>query len=319
MIAWKDFQKAGSFLLREPRDLNWLLTHKGWEGLVGTGQEWEQSGEYPTAECYRRHDDANTALMEKCWMKLVGVDAIALDMYEKEASGRNVWTQHPNSNRQKLKISISTPAFLYAAAPHQGEDAQGLQVPNDSTGAPPNPGRLAGADQDHADGVHGPSVEQVLLLDERNSDGFLAGGRYPVLRNKIEFSSGGKAANKEDWNKFLMATKTTTVQSAVIFLNYQASASSVSCSPKTPAAQEVEDATLVPTAGINLRIDAHTNLKSSTASQKIQLMQEVLVCPLPVRGPLMEVHAGMLRMRRKRRDVAGNAAVASSFFFFFCS
>ncbi|KAM4529832.1 intraflagellar transport protein 172 homolog [Fundulus diaphanus] len=32
---------------------------------------------------------------------------------------------------------------------------------------------------------------------------------YPVLRNKIEFPAAGKAANKEDWNKFLMATKTT--------------------------------------------------------------------------------------------------------------
>uniref|UniRef100_A0A1A8U1D0 Intraflagellar transport protein 172 homolog n=1 Tax=Nothobranchius furzeri TaxID=105023 RepID=A0A1A8U1D0_NOTFU len=32
---------------------------------------------------------------------------------------------------------------------------------------------------------------------------------YPVLGGKIEFSSTGKAANKEDWNKFLIATKTT--------------------------------------------------------------------------------------------------------------
>lgn len=30
---------------------------------------------------------------------------------------------------------------------------------------------------------------------------------YPVLRNKVEFSPVGKAANKDDWNKFLMATK----------------------------------------------------------------------------------------------------------------
>lgn len=30
---------------------------------------------------------------------------------------------------------------------------------------------------------------------------------YPVLRNKIEFKRPGKAANKEDWNKFIMATK----------------------------------------------------------------------------------------------------------------
>ncbi|XP_030054442.1 intraflagellar transport protein 172 homolog [Microcaecilia unicolor] len=32
---------------------------------------------------------------------------------------------------------------------------------------------------------------------------------YPVLRNKIEFKQPGKAANKEDWNKFLMAIKTS--------------------------------------------------------------------------------------------------------------
>ncbi|XP_040920859.1 intraflagellar transport protein 172 homolog [Toxotes jaculatrix] len=65
-------------------------------------------------------------------------------------------------------------------------------------------------------------LEQVLPLDERNSyeaslvatdtglrslPCVLTG--YPVLRNKIEFSSVGRAANKEDWNKFLMATKTT--------------------------------------------------------------------------------------------------------------
>lgn len=30
---------------------------------------------------------------------------------------------------------------------------------------------------------------------------------YPVLRNKIEFKKTEKAANKEDWNKFTMATK----------------------------------------------------------------------------------------------------------------
>ncbi|KAM9840528.1 intraflagellar transport protein 172 homolog [Aulostomus maculatus] len=64
-------------------------------------------------------------------------------------------------------------------------------------------------------------VEQVLPRDERNSyEASLVattGHRslpcvltgYPVLRNKIEFSLLDKAANKEDWNKFLMATKTT--------------------------------------------------------------------------------------------------------------
>ena len=30
---------------------------------------------------------------------------------------------------------------------------------------------------------------------------------YPVLRNKVDFKRPAKAANKEDWNKFLMATK----------------------------------------------------------------------------------------------------------------
>lgn len=30
---------------------------------------------------------------------------------------------------------------------------------------------------------------------------------YPFLRNKMEFKRPGKAANKEDWNKFIMATK----------------------------------------------------------------------------------------------------------------
>ncbi|KAL4649200.1 hypothetical protein GN956_G7681 [Arapaima gigas] len=65
-------------------------------------------------------------------------------------------------------------------------------------------------------------VDQVLPRDERDtyeaslvapSTGIrslpcvITG--YPVLRNKIEFKRPGKAANKDDWNKFLMATKTT--------------------------------------------------------------------------------------------------------------
>ncbi|XP_042189213.1 intraflagellar transport protein 172 homolog [Callorhinchus milii] len=65
-------------------------------------------------------------------------------------------------------------------------------------------------------------VEQVLPTDERDtyeaslvavSTGIrslpcvITG--YPVLRNKIEFKRPGKAANKDDWNKFLMAVKTT--------------------------------------------------------------------------------------------------------------
>ncbi|KAK9531238.1 hypothetical protein VZT92_010676 [Zoarces viviparus] len=64
--------------------------------------------------------------------------------------------------------------------------------------------------------------DQVLPRDERNSyeaslvaanTGFrslpciLTG--YPVLRDKMEFSSVGKVAVKKDWNKFLMTTKTT--------------------------------------------------------------------------------------------------------------
>ncbi|XP_077366599.1 intraflagellar transport protein 172 homolog [Festucalex cinctus] len=65
-------------------------------------------------------------------------------------------------------------------------------------------------------------LEQVLPRDERNSyEASLVDANsglrsppcvltgYPVLRNKMEFSSAGKVANKEDWNKFLMSTKTS--------------------------------------------------------------------------------------------------------------
>uniref|UniRef100_A0AAY4EJK5 Intraflagellar transport 172 n=1 Tax=Denticeps clupeoides TaxID=299321 RepID=A0AAY4EJK5_9TELE len=65
-------------------------------------------------------------------------------------------------------------------------------------------------------------VEQVLPRDERDTYeasllSATSGVRslpcvitgYPVLRNKIEFKRPGMAANKDDWNKFLMATKTT--------------------------------------------------------------------------------------------------------------
>ncbi|PIK55820.1 putative intraflagellar transport protein [Apostichopus japonicus] len=63
-------------------------------------------------------------------------------------------------------------------------------------------------------------VEQVLDLDERgvyvasliaSNTGMqslpcvISG--YPVLRNKLEFKKKDKLANKDDWNKFLMATK----------------------------------------------------------------------------------------------------------------
>lgn len=63
-------------------------------------------------------------------------------------------------------------------------------------------------------------VEQVLPTDERDTyEACLVAVNtgitsppcvitgYPVLRNKIEFKRPGKAANKEDWNKFIMATK----------------------------------------------------------------------------------------------------------------
>ena len=33
---------------------------------------------------------------------------------------------------------------------------------------------------------------------------------YPVLRQKIEFRVGGRCANKEDWNKFIMAIKVSS-------------------------------------------------------------------------------------------------------------
>uniref|UniRef100_A0A672S1B2 Intraflagellar transport protein 172 homolog n=1 Tax=Sinocyclocheilus grahami TaxID=75366 RepID=A0A672S1B2_SINGR len=65
-------------------------------------------------------------------------------------------------------------------------------------------------------------VEQVLPKDERGTyeASLVAVGSgirslpcvitgYPVQRNKIEFKRPGMAANKDDWNKFLMATKTT--------------------------------------------------------------------------------------------------------------
>ena len=63
-------------------------------------------------------------------------------------------------------------------------------------------------------------VEQVLPLDERNTfEASLVTANtdvraiacvvtgYPVLRNKIDFKKPGKAANKDDWNRFTMAAK----------------------------------------------------------------------------------------------------------------
>ncbi|XP_078506239.1 intraflagellar transport protein 172 homolog [Lissotriton helveticus] len=65
-------------------------------------------------------------------------------------------------------------------------------------------------------------VDQVLPRDERDTyEASLVAVNtgirslpclitgYPVLRNKIEFKQPGKAANKDDWNTFLMAIKTS--------------------------------------------------------------------------------------------------------------
>lgn len=39
------------------------------------------------------------------------------------------------------------------------------------------------------------------------SEGVAVCPGYPVLRNKIEFKRPGREANKDTWNKFLMAVK----------------------------------------------------------------------------------------------------------------
>ncbi|XP_074847703.1 intraflagellar transport protein 172 homolog isoform X2 [Carettochelys insculpta] len=65
-------------------------------------------------------------------------------------------------------------------------------------------------------------LEQVLPRDERDTyeASLVAAGTgvrslpclltgYPVLRNKVEFKRPGKEANKDTWNKFLMAVKTS--------------------------------------------------------------------------------------------------------------
>lgn len=66
-------------------------------------------------------------------------------------------------------------------------------------------------------------MEQVLPTDERGT--YVASLHcshtkvdslpcmvtgYPVLRHKVEFKRGERCANKEDWNKFIMATKVKT-------------------------------------------------------------------------------------------------------------
>jgi len=51
---------------------------------------------------------------------------------------------------------------------------------------------------------------QIILsdvcCDQLKNPCYVAAG-YPVLRNKLEFKRPGRAANKDDWNKFLMATR----------------------------------------------------------------------------------------------------------------
>lgn len=48
------------------------VVFRGVEGLLEQAREWEQSGEYSRAVEYylKVKDDSNTALMEKCWMKV---------------------------------------------------------------------------------------------------------------------------------------------------------------------------------------------------------------------------------------------------------
>uniref|UniRef100_A0A672S8A0 Intraflagellar transport protein 172 homolog n=1 Tax=Sinocyclocheilus grahami TaxID=75366 RepID=A0A672S8A0_SINGR len=74
-------------------------------------------------------------------------------------------------------------------------------------------------------------VEQVLPKDERGTyeASLVAAGTgirslpcvitgYPVLHNKIEFKRPGMAANKDDWNKFLMTTHSPECQDVLKFI-----------------------------------------------------------------------------------------------------
>ncbi|CAC5423828.1 IFT172 [Mytilus coruscus] len=77
-------------------------------------------------------------------------------------------------------------------------------------------------------------VEQILPRDERNCyEASLAAPDtgikslpcvitgYPVLRNQMDFKTPGHVANKDDWNKFLMATKvshSTELQDVLKFI-----------------------------------------------------------------------------------------------------
>jgi len=56
---------------------------RGVEGLLEQAREWEQSGEYSRAvECYLKvKDDSNTALVEKCWMKVKVIIYLRLEHF----------------------------------------------------------------------------------------------------------------------------------------------------------------------------------------------------------------------------------------------
>lgn len=62
-----------------------------------------------------------------------------------------------------------------------------------------------GLDKDERD------TYEASLIDAQNGARSLpcSVSGYPVLRNKIEFKRPNKAANKDDWNKFLLAVKTS--------------------------------------------------------------------------------------------------------------
>lgn len=73
-ISWSadlKFSNEINFYVVCPR-VTLCVCFRGVEGLLEQAREWEQSGEYSRAvECYLKvKDDSNTALMEKCWMKV---------------------------------------------------------------------------------------------------------------------------------------------------------------------------------------------------------------------------------------------------------
>ena len=74
------------------------------EGLLEQAREWEQSGEHSRAvECYLKvKDDSNTALMEKCWMKVKGTISCA-----------STYSQHKyssNYSSEKITAKLFTTA-----------------------------------------------------------------------------------------------------------------------------------------------------------------------------------------------------------------